>query len=639
MSGIYGIYRFDGAPVDPDWVERMRAAMAYYGPDGGSSLLEGSLALGHLLLKINPEDEFQQQPIASERGLLVTAARLDNRDELLDAFGLSASAAAETSDGRLASLAWDRWGKDLCQHLQGDWALVAWDRRQRELLLARDACGNATLYWHQGHGFIAFASNMKALLALPGAIKKPDEIFLSQLLCCRFQDPERTAYRDYRRLIWASSLSIHSGGEKTFRQYWSPYGRESLRLRRDEEYVEAFLSLYENAVRNCLRTRKQLAATLSCGRDSSSVVAMAAPILARQGRSLPAYTSVPFWPPDGAAEDRTGNEWELAHGAASMSGENILHTGLDARNESMLESMEYLIGLHEQPSHGSMHHFSLRALLRKAADDRCGVVLLGQHGNGSVSWAGTGSALLSLSQGGIAQALCSLHTSESNPWLTLKRSLLKPAIDPLRRSWNRYHNQREAAALQLAQMTALHPQIIKQLDLTSFLCAYQSGPSGTVKPGQDVLPRMFSLDRCIGRGFWSELGAGSGLVFMDPTANLALCEFILRVPDTQFYRAGQKSSLFQRAFQNRLPEAILRGTRRGLQSADAGYRIRHEFSDIKARLTELAHHPPARDFLNLELMERYLLEVENRVDPGTHLKASSVLMRGIGVGMFLQRFA
>ena len=35
MSGIYGIYRYDGAPVDPCWLEQMKEAMAYFGPDGG----------------------------------------------------------------------------------------------------------------------------------------------------------------------------------------------------------------------------------------------------------------------------------------------------------------------------------------------------------------------------------------------------------------------------------------------------------------------------------------------------------------------------------------------------------------------------------------------------------------------------
>src|SRR5438552_919662 len=174
MSGIYGIYRYDGGPVAADWLERMRSAMAFYGPDGGGSKAEGPLGIGHLLLKIAPEDAYEQQPVEGSRGPVVSAARLDNREELLALFHISPGAAASTADGHLASMAFDRWGEELGVHLQGDWAMAGWDRRERKLLLARDVFGTGNLYLHQGKGFIAFASSLKALLAIPGMTKQPD---------------------------------------------------------------------------------------------------------------------------------------------------------------------------------------------------------------------------------------------------------------------------------------------------------------------------------------------------------------------------------------------------------------------------------------------------------------------------------
>jgi len=59
MSGIYGIYQYDGAPVTSQTMDRMREAMAFYGPHGGGYKVEGSLGLGHLLLEVNPEDAFE----------------------------------------------------------------------------------------------------------------------------------------------------------------------------------------------------------------------------------------------------------------------------------------------------------------------------------------------------------------------------------------------------------------------------------------------------------------------------------------------------------------------------------------------------------------------------------------------------
>ena len=212
MSGIYGIYRYDGAPADPRWLERMRAAMAFYGPQGGGSKIEGPVGMGHLLLEVNPEDAFESQPVSGARGPVVSAARLDNRAALLEAFKMSSTEPPRLSDGHLVSLAFDRWGEELCSHLQGDWALAAWDAREHRLLLARDACGNATLYYHEGKGFVAFASSLKALLALPGVEREPDRLRLAQVLVSWQPDAELTAYKGFRRLVWAQAMTIAPEG-------------------------------------------------------------------------------------------------------------------------------------------------------------------------------------------------------------------------------------------------------------------------------------------------------------------------------------------------------------------------------------------------------------------------------------------
>src|ERR1700756_3340822 len=86
MSGFYGVYRYDGAPIPVEWLQAMRSAMSFYGPDGGATSLDGPCGMGHLLLKVMPEDPYDQQPVRGTRGSVVSAARLDNRDELLEFF-------------------------------------------------------------------------------------------------------------------------------------------------------------------------------------------------------------------------------------------------------------------------------------------------------------------------------------------------------------------------------------------------------------------------------------------------------------------------------------------------------------------------------------------------------------------------
>jgi asparagine synthase (glutamine-hydrolysing) len=633
MSGIYGVYRYDGAPVDPEWLERMRSAMAYYGPHGGGCRVDGPLGMGHLLRETNAEDAFERQPVTGVRGLVVCAARLDNRAELLEAFGISGDDAGRMADGELVGRAFDQWGEEVCGRLQGDWALAGWDRRERRLLLARDACGNATLYYHEGTGFVAFASSLKALLALPGVVKEPDTLWLAQVLASWQHDAERTAYKGFRRLAWAQAMTIGPDGPERSWRYWSPEGREPTRYRRDEEYVEAFLEQYERAVAACARTQRPVAAMLSGGRDSGSVVALAARLLARDGRELAAYTSVPLLAADGAGDERVGDEWELAAATAGMAGGNVRSVAVDAAEYSVLGGIEHFLRLHDGPSHSVGNQYWLQAVTEAAVRDGAGVVLTGAMGNQTVSWAGNGSALLALLQGRRDVAWQLLLHGEANPWLTVKWQVLKPLLQPGRR-WLR--RLRSPGGRPWRRYSALSPRMATELDIDGRMRAAGYDATFTPSPLEDSRSRFFAARAWIGAGIWSEMGATHRVSFRDPTSNLSLVEFLLRVPDSQFRRDGQSSSLMRRAFRGRLPDSVLKGRRRGLQAADVGHRILRERRAFEERLDSLDAVPMAAALLDLRLMRGCLTELSAKVDAETTARASHILLRGIGVGLFLR---
>jgi asparagine synthase (glutamine-hydrolysing) len=634
MSGIYGIYRYDGAPVSPHWLERMRSAMAYYGPHGGANRIEDSIALGHLRLEISPEDPFDKQPCGGSRGLVVSATRLDNRRELLDTFDIAPRDAAETPDGRLVSLAFDRWGEDVAIHLQGDWAMAGWNRSERRFFLARDAFGNSTLYFHEGKGFIAFASSLKALLAVPGVVREPEPLRLAQVLVSWQHDAELTAYKDFRRLVWAQALSVGPEGQTRCWPYWSPEGRDLLNYRRDEDYEEAFLEHYTLAVRSCLRTNKPVAVMLSGGRDSGSITAAAAPLLARQGRELTAYTSVPSLPPSGASEKRMGHEWGQAHATATLAGPNVRHIPVDAAEYGVLEGIEHFLDLHDGPSHATGNHFWLQAITEKAVGDGAGVLLTGQMGNATVSWAGNGSALLSLLERRPRLALELFLSAESNWWLTFKRQMLKPALTPARR-WMRRVQSRGADQWQA--YSALNSRTAAADLLRARMRKIGFDSTMTPSPLEDYRLRFMKPAWSVGPCMESEIGAMHAISVRDPTSNLRLLEFLLRVPDTQFRRRSQGSSLLRRTFRGRLPEPVLEGRRKGLQSADLGYRILRQLPAMQQYLDSIEANWAAGDFLDVPLLRKCLQDLVVTVDPQSTALARRILLRGLGVGMFLCR--
>jgi asparagine synthase (glutamine-hydrolysing) len=636
MSGFYGIYRFDGAPVATDSLERMRSAMSFYGPDGGGNEVEGPCGMGHLLLRTAPEDACERQPGEGSRGPVVSAARLDNRDELLALFHISRSAAEKTADGHLVSMAFDRWGEEVGIHLQGDWALAGWDRRERKLLLARDVFGTGNLYFHQGKGFIAFASSLKALLVLPGVTKRPDLLRLAEVLVSWQHDGELTAYEGFRRLVWAHSLLVGPNGQTRCWRYWSPEGREPMRYRRDEDYEEAFLEHYTSAVQHCLRTTGPVAATLSGGRDSGSVTAVAAPLLDSHGKELSAYTSIPCLPPDGAPKTRVGDEWDRAHETAQMAGANVRHLAIDAAEYGVLRGIEHLLAIHDGPSHAASNHYWLQAIVEAAVRDRAGVLLTGQMGNATVSWSGGGSALRALLQKQPRVAWRLLLHTDANLWFRLKRQVLKPALTPALRSMRRLKS-RHAQPWQV--YSALNPRMASALELDARIRAAGHDSTHTPLPWEDQWSNFLKPVKCVGAGLWSEIGATHAISIRDPTSNLALLEFVLRVPDDQFRRHGQDSYLLKRTFRGRLPESVLEGRQKGLQAADLGHRIVRELPAIEEWLEALDAHPVAKELLDIARMRACLKSLVAKVDPETTENAACILLRGLGAGMFLSRVA
>ena len=635
MSGIYGIYRCDGAPLDPQWLQRMRQAMAYYGPDGGACWSEGSIGMGHLLLQINPEDAFDRQPVRGERGLVACTARLDNRGALLDALCVPASEAGRMSDGHLVGRAFDRWGQQVCTRLEGDWALAAWDAREQKLFLSRDALGNTTLYYAEGKGFIAFASSLKALLAIPGIERAPDYLRLAEVLVGWQHDAELTAYKGLRRLPWAHAITVAGDGRLRVQRYWSAEGREPLRFRRDDEYVEAFLELYTRAVAGCLRSRKPVAAELSGGRDSGSVVALAAPLLAGMGRNLDAFTSVPLFDVEGAGKQRLGNEWGLAHATATMAGANVVHHAVDARNHTVLQGIEYALDAHDGPGHAACNHYWMQAIAETVSGQGCGVLLAGYMGNATVSWAGNGSALLALAQGQRATALRLFLHAEPNPWQTLKRQVAKPLVTPARRLARRLARPFGSP---WQAYSALNPRMAREIDLDGRMRRAGHDATWTLSPLADLRGAMLSPDFGVGANMSSEIGARHSIAVMDPTANLAMVEYLLQVPDDQFCRGRRSPWLHARAFRGRMPDAILDSPIKGLQAADIGHRIRREIKQLRACFDAVEALPEAQALLDLPLMRRCLDDMVLRIDPETTRRTTEIMLRGLGVGLFLQRF-
>lgn len=313
MSGICGIIYFDGREVNEE-LQLMIHPLSHRGPDGIKLYRKGSVGLAHLMLHVTHESLYEQQPLADSSGLILAAdARIDNRNELYGRLGLTKTASPlrhpdgtiiaeqplshsiqqsisdEPTDAELILAAYRKWGDDLLYHLVGDFAFVLWDENRQSLICGRDHSGARPFYYYHKPGVcIAFASELKGLLALPEVPQQLNEekaaVYLSALSGYRYYHTD-TMFKDINVLHF-SQLGIFNATSSELKLCLDFQLHRFGHLKTPEDYAECFKVCFEEAVACRLRTPFGIGSHLSGGLDSSSVSCVAQNHLEKQLRQL-----------------------------------------------------------------------------------------------------------------------------------------------------------------------------------------------------------------------------------------------------------------------------------------------------------------------------------------------------------------
>lgn len=282
MCGLSGIFNLDQAPAESEDLSRMVAALAHRGPDGAGFYFDGNLALGHRRLAVIDLDRRADQPLGTEDGdlTIVFNGEVYNHPQLRKELESEGFSFRTRSDAEVVLKAYARWGEECLRRFNGMFALAIWDRRRRELVLARDRYGIKPLYFcRQGSSFL-FASEQKALLAHRGFQRRRID-FEALLEYFTFQN-----FFNGRTLLEGVSLfpaghlarlSVdRDNGEPRLRQFWDYHFAEPERPARDEEYLEELDRLFSQAVRRQLISDVEVGAYLSGGLDSGAIAQAAA---------------------------------------------------------------------------------------------------------------------------------------------------------------------------------------------------------------------------------------------------------------------------------------------------------------------------------------------------------------------------
>jgi asparagine synthase (glutamine-hydrolysing) len=626
MSGIFGLIHLDDSPVRAEDLQAMRSAMQEWGPDAGALWVRAQAGLGSLVRFDTPESPAEKLPVESPQGFALTAeARLDNRPELAAELGISPFEHASMPDGAFVLRAYEKWGSLAPRHLLGDWSFAAWHPRERRLFLARDHFGNTSMYYYMDEQRFAFASSRKALIAL-GIPRRLNEFFLAcGLVSWTAHHGSQTIELDLHRLPPAHLLTLERRSLRTD-QYWRLEDVPLLQLKQPQDYVEAFLPVFDRAVRERLRSRADLGVTLSGGLDSGSITALAARALKEQGRRLRAYTSVPVHDVTGTVDgNRFGDELPFAQATASFAG-NVDLTEIRTTGITPIQGIRVAIQTHGEPGHAAGNVYWIIDLLATASADGLGTLLTGQGGNATISWTGMNRAhrLKLLARAGHWRAILKSFAYPLLPLPLIRRMRHLAYRDTL--DWSN-----TAISPDFASRIGLGRQYIEASGtLTNpeeWLAPVQHRYA-ILKPGRSGLGAL-----------WAENSAAYGLDVRDPTLDTRVMELTLSIPDHVFNgRDGSDRWLIRAAMQGLMPDEVRLSRRRGRQAADLGNRLLDSAPEVEQALGEIEASRLAREYLSLERIRLTWEALCRDVNSQTTLQAVTILTRGIMAGLFLREF-
>ena len=281
MCGIAGILSLNTGK-QPLQVElaAMIARLHHRGPDGTGVFIDGAVGLAHARLSII-DIAGGQQPIHNEERTVqvVFNGEIFNYVELRRELIARGHQFYTQSDTEVIVHLYEEHGEAFVDHLNGQFAIALWDTQRQCLVLARDRTGIRPLFYTEAAGRIIFASEVKALFALPDVRRSIDVRALAET--CTYWSPlaPRTAFEAVSSLPPGHVMVIANGARRIHR-YWdwtfpdAELGTHGGTRRSEADYAAELRELLIDAVRLQLRADVPVGAYLSGGLDSSIITSL-----------------------------------------------------------------------------------------------------------------------------------------------------------------------------------------------------------------------------------------------------------------------------------------------------------------------------------------------------------------------------
>lgn len=272
MCGIHGLIQLDGAPVQPAWLTAMGDVTTHRGPDDEGQHIDGACGIAMRRLSII-DLSGGHQPISTADGALtiVCNGEIYNYRELRGELQALGHVFKTGSDSEVLLHGYAAWGDEVVHRLNGMFDFALWDARRRRLLIGRDRLGVKPLYVLQDGRRLAFATEAKALLQLPGVRTELDRSVLADYLHLGYVPAPLCIFKGIRKLPPATLLAVEGGQVREWRYWRLPAAVDPGPSEAD--WVARIRDGIDRSVRMQMVSDVPIGAFLSGGVDSSAVVA------------------------------------------------------------------------------------------------------------------------------------------------------------------------------------------------------------------------------------------------------------------------------------------------------------------------------------------------------------------------------
>lgn len=279
MCGLVGFIdlRSERTP-DQALLQRMTSKLVHRGPDSAGYFVGDYVALGFRRLSII-DLESGNQPLYNEDGsvVLMCNGEIFNYLELRKRLIQKGHSFRTNSDVEVLLHLYEEHGIDFLNQINGQFAFVLYDLRNRRLFLARDHFGINPLYYTIVDGLFIFASEIKAILEHPQVPREVDLTGLDQTLSFPGLVSPRTMFKGIQSLKSGHHIVIEDG-KISIREYWDldypPLATRSIVDKSENDYVDELKELLTRSVAYRLQSDVPVGFYLSGGLDSSLIGAL-----------------------------------------------------------------------------------------------------------------------------------------------------------------------------------------------------------------------------------------------------------------------------------------------------------------------------------------------------------------------------